>query len=160
MEQANLVWIVYQNDGVPFQCPLFASYILNHYNDVIISAKASQITGVLIVCSTVCSAADQWRQSSASLHFARGIHRSPGDSPHKGPVTWKMIPLDDVIMSQQNNDTMFGTTTYQHMVEDSSILLLLLDYENRLTSSDYSPIEFDLIPLQNIHGAENTDLSW
>ena len=38
------------------------------------------------------------QQSSASLAFARGIHRSPVDSPHKGPVTQKMFPFDDVIM--------------------------------------------------------------
>ena len=28
----------------------------------------------------------------------RGIHRSSVDSPHKGPVTRKMFPFDDVIM--------------------------------------------------------------
>ena len=37
-------------------------------------------------------------QSSASLGFVRGIHRSPVNSPHKGPVTRKMFPFDDVIM--------------------------------------------------------------
>ena len=36
--------------------------------------------------------------SSASLAFVRGIHRWPVNSPHKGPVTRKMFPLDDVIM--------------------------------------------------------------
>ena len=41
-------------------------------------------------------------QSSASLAFVRGIHRSPVDSPHKGPVTRKMFPLDDVIMPCKN----------------------------------------------------------
>ena len=38
-------------------------------------------------------------QSSASLAFVRGIHRWPVNSPHKGPVTRKMIPFDDVLMS-------------------------------------------------------------
>ena len=28
----------------------------------------------------------------------RGIHRSPVNSPHKGPVTRKMFPFDDVIV--------------------------------------------------------------
>ena len=37
-------------------------------------------------------------QSSASLAFVRGIHRGPVNSPHKGPVTRKMLPFDDVIM--------------------------------------------------------------
>ena len=70
-----------------------------HYNDVIMTAMASQITSVSIVCSIVCSGADQRKhQSFASLTFARGIHRWPVDSPHKGPVTRKMFPFDDVIM--------------------------------------------------------------
>ena len=37
-------------------------------------------------------------QSSASLASVRGIHRSSVNSPHKGPVTRKMFPSDDVIM--------------------------------------------------------------
>ena len=49
---------------------------LEHFNDVIMSAIASQITGVAIVCSTVGSGPDQRKhQSSASLAFVRGIHR-------------------------------------------------------------------------------------
>ena len=40
-----------------------------HYSDVIMSMKASQISGVSIVSSTVCSGADQRKhQNSASLH--------------------------------------------------------------------------------------------
>ena len=70
-----------------------------HYSDVIMSAMASQITSLTIVYSTVYSGADQRKhQSSASLAFVRGIHRWPVNSPHKGPVTWKMFPFDDVIM--------------------------------------------------------------
>ena len=34
----------------------------------------------------------------ASLAFVQGIHRGPVNSPHKGPVTRKMFPFDDVIM--------------------------------------------------------------
>ena len=37
-------------------------------------------------------------QSSESLAFVMGIHRWPVNSPHKGPVTRKMFPFDDVIM--------------------------------------------------------------
>ena len=37
-------------------------------------------------------------QSSASLAFVRGIHRSPVISLYKGPVTRKMFPFDDIIM--------------------------------------------------------------
>ena len=60
---------------------------------------ASRITSVSIVYSIVCSGVDQRKhQSSASLAFVRGIHRWPVNSPHKGPVTRKMCPFDDVIM--------------------------------------------------------------
>ena len=65
------------------------------------SAKASHITGVSIVWSTVCSDSDKKKhQSSASLAFVRKIHRWPVNSPHKGPVTRKMIPSDDVIIRE------------------------------------------------------------
>ena len=54
---------------------------------------------VCFICSSVCSCADQRKhQSSASLAFVGGIHRWPVNSPHKGPVTRKMFPFDDVIM--------------------------------------------------------------
>ena len=44
--------------------------------------------------------ADQRKhQNSASLAFVRGIHRSPVNSSNKGPVTRKMFPFDDVIMT-------------------------------------------------------------
>ena len=70
-----------------------------HYNVVIMSARASQITSVSIVCSTVGSGADHRKyQSSASLAFVRGIHQPPVNSPHKRPVTVKMFPFDDVVM--------------------------------------------------------------
>ena len=74
---------------------------LHNYNDVIMRAMASQITSLTIVYSTIYSGADQRKhQSSASLAFVRGIHRWPVNSPHKGPVTLKMFPFDDVIMME------------------------------------------------------------
>ena len=74
-----------------------------HYSDVIMGAMASQITSVTIVCSAVYSGANQRKhQSAASLAFVRGIHRWPVNSPHKGPVTRKMFPFDDVIMVPDN----------------------------------------------------------
>ena len=67
---------------------------------------ASQITGVSIVCSPVCSGVDQRKhQSSASLAFVRGIHqcrwipRTRGQQRenvsiwwrHHGRMRWKNI---------------------------------------------------------------------
>ena len=52
-----------------------------------------------VVYSIVYSDEDQRKhQSSASLAFVRGILRWPVNSTHKGPVTRKMFPFDDVIM--------------------------------------------------------------
>ena len=60
--------------------------------------NASQITSLAIVYSTVYSCPDQRKhQSSASLAFVGGIHQWTVNSPHKGPVTRKMFPFDDVI---------------------------------------------------------------
>ena len=64
-------------------------------------AIASQITSLTIDYSIVYSDADHRKhQSSASLAFVRGIHQGPVNSPHKWPVTRKMFPFDDVIMTQ------------------------------------------------------------
>ena len=63
---------------------------------------ASQITSLTVVCSIVYSCVNQGKhQSSASLAFVWEIHRGPVNSPHKGPVTRKMFPFDDVIMTDQ-----------------------------------------------------------
>ena len=81
--------------------PLYGHVIIRypHYNDVIMGAIAYQITSLTDVYSTVYSDADQRKhQSSASLAFVRGIHRGPVNSTHKGSVTRKMLPFDDVIM--------------------------------------------------------------
>ena len=75
-----------------------------HYNDVMIGAMASQITSLTTVYSTVHSGTDERKhQSSASLAFVQGIHQCPVNSPHKGPVTRKMFPFDDVIMVTANS---------------------------------------------------------
>ena len=53
------------------QCCVF------HYSDVMMSVMASQVTVDPMVCTTVCSGADERKhQSSASLAFVQGIHRS------------------------------------------------------------------------------------
>ena len=85
----------------------------NHYGDVIMGTIASQITSLTIVYSTVNSGADQRKhQRSASLAFVRGIHRGPVNFPHKWPVTRKMFPFDDVIMT---TDTL-STNVHPHQL--------------------------------------------
>ena len=75
-------------------------YIIIHYSDVMMGGMASQITSLTIVYPAVYSVTDQRKhQSSASLAFVQGIHWSPVNSQHKGSVTRKMSPFDDVIMN-------------------------------------------------------------
>ena len=61
-------------------------------------AMASQITSLTTVCSTFYSGADQRKhQDSASLAW-------PVNSPHKGPVTWKMFRFDDVTIKMMQGN--------------------------------------------------------
>ena len=93
--------VIFLNLALSMQIPI--SHIV-HYSDVIMGAMPSQIIWITIVYSTVCSSPDQRKfQSSASLAFVCGIHRSSVNSPHKWPVTRKMFPFDDVIMLMHAN---------------------------------------------------------
>ena len=90
------------------------------------SVMASQIIGISIVYSTVCSGADQRQyQSSASPAFLRGIHRWPMNSPHKGPVTRKMFPFDGVIMQQGGWICKGGTDDNNYQIVIHSLVHVL-----------------------------------
>ena len=80
-------------------CVCMMMILVSHYDDVIMTMLASQITSLTVVYSIVYSGVNQRKhQSSASLAFVREIHRGPVNFPHKWPVTRKMFPFDDVIM--------------------------------------------------------------
>ena len=73
-----------------------------HYDDVIMSAIASQITSLAIVYSTVYSDVDQRKhQSSASLAFVRGIHRHRWIPPQRASnaenlsIWWRHHVIDN-----------------------------------------------------------------
>ena len=70
--------------------------MLEDCNDVIISTMASQITSLTIVYSTIYSRCRS--KKTPKLRVTGLCGRWPVNSPHKGPVTWKMFPFDDVIM--------------------------------------------------------------
>ena len=79
--------------------------LTKHYNGVIMSAMASQITSLTSVYSTVYPVADQRKhQSSASLAFVRGIHRRPVNAPHKWPVTRKCFYFIVIMNAVIEND--------------------------------------------------------
>ena len=96
-ERANhvpLVRVLY--DARPLQT-------VSHYNDVIMSAMASQIISIPTACSAVCSGThERIHQSSVSLAFVRENHRWPVDSSHKGPVMRKIFSFDNVIIGNAN----------------------------------------------------------
>ena len=110
-----------------------------HHNEV-----ASQITSLTIVYSTVSSGADERKyQSFATLAFLRKIRRVPVVSPHKGPVTWKMFPFDDDIMTfewfllyKKNHMTW---EVYHHNSYEGNTALYTENTENDLCFWRYLP---------------------
>ena len=67
---------------------------LYHYNDVIMTTMASQITSLTVVYSIVYSGVDQRKhQSSASLAFVRGNHRDRWIPRTKGQLRGKCFHL-------------------------------------------------------------------
>ena len=65
-----------------------------HYDDVIMTTMASQITSLTVVYSNVYSDADQRKhQSSASLAFVWGIHRDRWIPHTKGQLRGKCFRL-------------------------------------------------------------------
>ena len=70
-----------------------------HYNDVIMGVIASQIPSLTIVYPTVYSGRKSKKTSKLRV-TGLCVGNSPvtGEFLHKGPVTRKMSPFDDVIM--------------------------------------------------------------
>ena len=102
---------------------------IEHYDDVIMGAIASQITSLTIVYSTVYSGANQSKhQSSASLAFVRGIHWGSVNSPHKSPVTRKKFPFDDVIMAPTGASS--GYPFWRRSLENAARILYHIYFIN------------------------------
>ena len=90
----------YGTIGQELAVKLFARVITKQTNVSLHTITlASQITSLTTVYSPVNLGVDQRKQqSAASLAFVLEIHRWSVNSLHKGPVTRKMFPYDDVIM--------------------------------------------------------------
>ena len=94
--------VLRRTEGMAITRAIISQPVHFHYSDVIMSRMASQITSVSIVFSIVGSFIGPRKpESSASRKFV--THLLPIDSPHKGPVTRKMFPLNDAIMSGKFN---------------------------------------------------------
>ena len=114
-----------------------------HYNDVMMSSLASQITRLTIVVSTVYSRADKKKhQRSASLAFVWGIHQWPVNSPHKGPVTRKIFPFDDVIMFPIPVNKPLITFHYGNSGKGFTFILMIIHYHVRGNQRECSMLFF------------------
>ena len=107
-------WVCINGHSCPIHCTSMQGLtghhnglwvLCQHYDDVIMTMLASQITSLTVVYSIVYSGVNQRKhQSSALLAIVREIHRGPVNFPHKWPVTRKMFPFDDVIMKEPRHE--------------------------------------------------------
>ena len=113
------------------------SLLTNYGDDGIMSAMASEITGVVIVFTTVGSGA--YEKASRLCVFVRGIHRWPVNSPHKRPITQKMFPLDDYIMTYRSAKICQWATSYFTVISIKKIKYykLLSISRNTIVNNDY-----------------------
>ena len=74
------------------------SDFIMHCSDVIMITVASQITIVYSIVYSENIKAPRYWPLCGEFTGDRWIHRWPVNSPHKGLVTRKMFPFDDVIM--------------------------------------------------------------
>ena len=112
-----------------------------HYNDIIMSTMASQITSLTIVYSTVYSGGDQRQnQSCASLAFAPGIHRCPSLSNFKA-ISWFKLPIFENFVTSREL-TIRRPVLYW---KDSCIIFCCLQHHSRCAAKDLSDIYQDTV---------------
>ena len=87
------MWLVYISN---LQNPLIQHH--TPHNTVI---TASEITSHLTYCSATFSLTSRKHQSPALLVLLRWNQRWLVDSPHKGPVMWKVSPCHDIILTME-----------------------------------------------------------
>ena len=113
----KLIWVT---DGWAICCEIAPRLLSLHYNDVIMTTMASQITSLAAVYSIVYSGANERKhQSSASLALVRGIHRSRWIPRAKGQLRGKCFHL---------------MTSSWHLSDDKSMLIHIMTWCRRATS--------------------------
>ena len=95
-EMSKWLWQFIGGCRVSFQRLFWCGFVprVNNCSDVIMIAMASQITSLGIFYS--------FGRRSKKTSKPRVTGRWPVNSPHKGKVTQKMFPFDDVIMISTN----------------------------------------------------------
>ena len=100
-------------------------------------------------------------QSSSSLAFMWGIHRWPMNSPHKRPVTRKILLFDDVIMALNH----FGDITIKCIWYHSSIFNLPPASDTRkcqistVNHTSCQPAELTHLPMNKMAAISQTIVS-
>ena len=118
----------------------FPEYAAWHYNDVIMSAMASQITDVLIVYR-LFRRRSRKHQSSVSLAIVRGIRQWAVNSMHKGTVTRKIFLFDDVIMFWKSvHSSIAVSDVCTPMIAVVSLISFLV---SNLTFSHFRGVEYE-----------------
>ena len=133
----SLVWLydnsLWLNDVIWRQwteSPSIQVMNCHHYNDVIMTTMASQITSLMVVYSNVYSDPDQRKhQSSASLAFVWGIHRDRWIPRTKGQLRGKCFHLmtsscllsDKPLSEPRNQGCLFVNGGFR--TNDSKILM-------------------------------------
>ena len=134
-----------QNPGA---LTIHSTFFINHYDDVIMTMLASQITSLTVVYSIVYSGVNQRKhQSSASLAFVREIHRGPVNFPHKWPVTRKMFPFDDVT---QGHKTICDAVVTGNECNVTVKIYLHKTYWSQVTHIVYASVNWLMSGLRNV----------
>ena len=122
-------------------------FMIWHYDDVIMTTIASQITSLTVVYSTVYSDADQSKHQKLRVTgLCVGNSPGPVNSPHKGPVTRKMFPFDDVIMRIQKLEQpkrrtiIYGLQTFPYL--GSKLWNLPASEDNEVNDIDLERLKF------------------
>ena len=79
-------------------CSLGYNVVFEYFTTNEAGRRVKYVKQMLATYALYCFIKVLFHQSSASLAFVWGIHRWPLHSPHKWPVTRKMLPFDDVIV--------------------------------------------------------------
>ena len=115
---------------------LMFQFHLSHYDDVIMTTMASQITSLTVVYSIVDSDADQRKhQSSASLAFVWGIHRDRWISRTKGQLRGKCFHLmTSPCECECRILTIHSLATWRFKDISSSVSLKINVYKHRINN--------------------------
>ena len=81
----------------------------SHYSDVLMSTTASQITGVSVIYSNICSGRSKKTSKLRVTGLWAGISPVTGEFPLKGPIVGKMFPFDDgMVLNLNYESNIFG----------------------------------------------------